>query len=179
MEPVCSVIWSAMPNWHMCSPKLWFKLQGIYASKRSFAIFSDSCGMKVPIDNAVLHRYINKALNSFRLLENPSEHIPVEESFHDYVWGIHWSTDFSIKVSEFTQNRKYGPEALQPQSLAVFQKCHFHKLSWCQYPWTKISMLIFAKWRKKPQKTTCLLWMYHCITIVLNQAIIWWIWRLM
>lgn len=38
------------------------------------------------------------------------------------------STDFSTELSEFTQGRKYGPEALQSQSLAVFQKYHFHKL---------------------------------------------------
>lgn len=38
------------------------------------------------------------------------------------------STDFSTEVSEFTQGRKYSPEALQSQSLAVFQKYHFHKL---------------------------------------------------
>lgn len=126
MEPVCSVIWSAMPDWHMCSPKLWFKLQGIYASKGSFAIFSNSCGMKVLIDNAILHRYINKALNSFRLLEK--SHLNI------FLWRnlsmvtCEGSTDFSTELSEFTQGRKYGPEALQSQSLAVFQKYHFHKL---------------------------------------------------
>lgn len=38
------------------------------------------------------------------------------------------STVFSIEISKFSQGRKYGPEALQSQSLAVFQEYHFHKL---------------------------------------------------
>lgn len=179
MELVCSVIWSAMPDWHMCSPKLWFKLQGIYASKGSFSIFSNSCGMKVLIDNAILHRYINKALNSFRLLEK--SHLNI------FLWRnlsmvtCEGSTDFSTELSEFTQGRKYGPEALQSQSLAVFQKYHFHKL--CHD--INIHEQRSACWylqNEKKKKKPCLWWICQwkrCIIILLRQAIIRWIWRLM
>jgi len=76
--------------------------------------------MKVLTENAILHIYINKAQNSFRLLEKSQLTI--------FLWRnpsmitFLGSTDFSTEVSEFTQGRKYGLEALQSQSLAVFQK---------------------------------------------------------
>lgn len=72
--------------------------------------------MKVLIDNAILYIYINKALNSFRLLEK--SHLSV------FLWKnlskitCEGSTDFSMEISEFTQGRKYVPEALQTQSSA-------------------------------------------------------------
>ena len=72
--------------------------------------------MKVLIDNAVLHIYINKALNSFRLLEKSHVNIFLWKNLSKIT--CEESTDFSIEVSEFTQGRKYIPEALQPQSSA-------------------------------------------------------------
>lgn len=171
MEPVCSVIWSAKLNWHMCSPKLWFKLESIYASKGNLAIFSDSWEMKVPVDNAILYRYINKAFNSFRLLEKSHLNIFLRRDLS--MITCEGSTDSSVEVSVFTQGRKYVP-VLQSQDLSVFLKYHFDTLCcekrstcWClQNEKTNKQALVNCQWK------------YHCVSILLKQAIIWWISRL-
>lgn len=176
MKPVYSVIWSAKLNWHMCSPKLWFKLESIYASKANLDIFSDSWGMKVPVDNAILYRYINKAFNSFRLLEK--SHLNIFPWRNLSMITCEGSTDFSVEVSVFTQGRIYVPVLLW-QDLSVFLKYHFHRLShdvniheqrswgWCSQNEKNKQVLVNCQWK------------YHCISILLKQAIIWWVWRLM